>query len=209
MTSAALVRAARTNGAKSRGPKTPEGKRKSSANSRKHGLSGRYIVFDPECAEDFRTLHATYTSEYSPQGDLEQRVVQTLALAEARLTWVCRQETHHLNREYDALPSETEPQFRQALAARNATVACDLLGRLESRFFRQADQARDRLFRIRRQRSAKNRRTNRISAPKGKNRRPQNRGFGQAAKSGAAPRNAPANGGNKHLLRPHPRAFRQ
>jgi hypothetical protein len=52
-------------------------------------------------------------------------------------------ETHHIDREYDAIPPEIEPEFQLGIAVRNAPVVCEFLNGLDLRFFREACQARD------------------------------------------------------------------
>jgi len=79
MTSARLVLAAQTNGAKSRGPKTAEGKRRSSANSRRHGLYSAKITPDAECQAEFRQLLPALIEEYQPATTIERRIVESLA----------------------------------------------------------------------------------------------------------------------------------
>jgi hypothetical protein len=66
MTSARLVLAAQTNGAKSRGPKTAEGKRRSAANSRTHGLCSAKITPDAEAESELRDLLPALIAEYNP-----------------------------------------------------------------------------------------------------------------------------------------------
>jgi len=63
MTSARLVLAAQTNGKKSQGPKTPEGKRRPSANSRKHGLYSKTLHTDAACEAEY---HHLALSHFSP-----------------------------------------------------------------------------------------------------------------------------------------------
>jgi hypothetical protein len=55
----------------STGPKTPEGKKASSLNAVKHGLSARELVIRPEERSEFEELHAAYLAEIQPQGILE------------------------------------------------------------------------------------------------------------------------------------------
>jgi hypothetical protein len=64
MASPALTLAAQTNGRKSQGPNTPEGKRKSAANSRKHGFYGKTIRHDAECEADYQRLLACIVPKY-------------------------------------------------------------------------------------------------------------------------------------------------
>ena len=51
---------ARANGAKSRGPITPEGRAKSARNSIRHGLRAKSIVLTTESKEEFRSLLYSY-----------------------------------------------------------------------------------------------------------------------------------------------------
>jgi len=61
MTSDARSEAARRNGAKSHGPKTPEGKAISSANSLRHGMTAKAILLTNENPEAYTKLDELIT----------------------------------------------------------------------------------------------------------------------------------------------------
>ena len=85
MRSDAQIEASRINGAKSQGPITPEGKRISSQNAVKHGLSARTVVL---CNEDhalFEQLEQDYIDSLQPCTVLELHLVQHVAVAEWRV----------------------------------------------------------------------------------------------------------------------------
>ncbi len=78
--------AARSNGAKSHGPITPEGKARSSQNGRIHGFTSSRIVFQtPEEQEDYNTLLAEYTTNLKPKGPIELDTFHQLIHAAWRL----------------------------------------------------------------------------------------------------------------------------
>ncbi len=77
--------AARANGAKSRGPKTPEGKLASSRNALTHGLTARTVVLQNESAEDYESELRAYLDHFRPQGKPEIDLVHQLAAAQWRL----------------------------------------------------------------------------------------------------------------------------
>src|SRR5215472_927616 len=98
MPSAALQLAARTNGAKSRGPRSAEGKQKSAANSLRHGLYSKTLPADPEA--EFRELLPTLIDEYQPATPVERRIIETMAHAMARIHWTWRTSAEVVNREF-------------------------------------------------------------------------------------------------------------
>ena len=77
--------AARRNGAKSRGPKTEEGKLRSSQNSVKHGMYARSIVLPGESQEEYDQLRDQYLAEFTPTGPAEHHEVETMLNAEWRI----------------------------------------------------------------------------------------------------------------------------
>jgi len=68
---------------KSTGPRTPEGKQRSSHNSVKHGAFANFLL-EHESQEDFDKLHAAYTAEYLVEGPTEESLVLNLAQTEWR-----------------------------------------------------------------------------------------------------------------------------
>ena len=105
---------ARINGAKSQGPVTPEGRAKSSANSRTHGLAAKYVRFHSEPDEHFQLLHADYIDQFQPQTGVEADLVEVMVIARWRLRRLLALETHlfdtemvrrekHIDKEFDIM----------------------------------------------------------------------------------------------------------
>jgi hypothetical protein len=84
---------ARINGAKSHGPVTPEGKARSSANSRRHGLTAS-VLLDGESDEHFQLLLADFMDQFQPQTGVETDLVEVMAIARWRLRRLLAIETH-------------------------------------------------------------------------------------------------------------------
>jgi hypothetical protein len=84
--SSARAEASRKNGAKSRGPRTPEGKARSAQNALKHGMRAeKYVVLPEEDGAGFAALEAALTMELAPQGVLQSILVGRIARAAWRL----------------------------------------------------------------------------------------------------------------------------
>jgi hypothetical protein len=84
--SSARAEASRRNGARSRGPKTPEGKARSARNALKHGLRAeKYVVLPDEDAVEFAALETALIDELAPQGVLQRILVGRIARAAWRL----------------------------------------------------------------------------------------------------------------------------
>ena len=69
----------RANAQLSTGPKTPEGKRRASLNSYRHGLSGQIHISTPEETEVFRAHCDAIRGEYNPAGPTETYLAQSIA----------------------------------------------------------------------------------------------------------------------------------
>jgi hypothetical protein len=84
--SPARAEASRKNGARSRGPKTPEGKARAAQNALKHGLRAeKYVVLPDEDAGEFAALERALTAELAPVGVLQSILVGRVARAVWRL----------------------------------------------------------------------------------------------------------------------------
>jgi hypothetical protein len=86
ITTTARAEASRTNGAKSRGPKTPEGRARSAQNALKHGMRAqKHFVLPDEDGAEFAGLEATAVAELAPVGALQTVLARRVAVAAWRL----------------------------------------------------------------------------------------------------------------------------
>lgn len=103
--------AARTNGAKSEGPVTPEGKERSSQNATRHGLNSKAVVLANESQEAYDELLATIRREWQPQGPTENDLVRDMADARWRLRRIKAIETAVLDSEMFVIKEAFEASF--------------------------------------------------------------------------------------------------
>jgi hypothetical protein len=82
----ARAEASRRNGARSRGPKTLEGKARSARNALKHGMRAqKHVVLAEEDAGAFEGLEAAMIEELAPEGVLQAVLARRVAVAAWRL----------------------------------------------------------------------------------------------------------------------------
>ena len=79
------LQANRLNAQLSTGPKTPEGKKRSSLNALRHGLSGQIVVLPNEDMQAYLAFGQRLLEDLAPQGELEKQMVQTLVDTQWRL----------------------------------------------------------------------------------------------------------------------------
>jgi hypothetical protein len=91
--SEAQIRANQANALRSTGPKTPEGKAISRANSFKHGLTGEGIVLPNEDVAEVERRFAAYQDELQPSGEVGMTLVRRAALLSVRLDRCVSHET--------------------------------------------------------------------------------------------------------------------
>ncbi len=92
MSSPRKTAANRRNALASTGPKTPEGKTAAARNSLRHGLRAATVVLAGERAEDFETLHEALRGNLQPVGELEEQLVERVAVLAWRLRRVAQVE---------------------------------------------------------------------------------------------------------------------
>jgi hypothetical protein len=96
MTTARRYAINRANSLHSTGPKTAAGKKQSSLNALRHGLTGQIVVMPSEDLAAYRSHLESFTDEYDPQGATEAHLVQALADAAWRLNRIAALETNLL-----------------------------------------------------------------------------------------------------------------
>jgi hypothetical protein len=89
MTSLRQIAANRRNASKSTGPRTDEGKHRSSRNAVRHGLTAETVIGSFEDAEDYKAFEAVITADYDAQSAVERELVLRLA----SLLWRLRRAT--------------------------------------------------------------------------------------------------------------------
>ena len=93
----ARAEASRKNGAKSRGPKTPEGKARAAQNALKHGMRAqKYVLLPQEDAAAFAALETAIVAELAPEGVLQTLLARRVAVAAWRLERADRMEAEVL-----------------------------------------------------------------------------------------------------------------
>ena len=88
MASKKQIEANRKNAKKSTGPKTGEGKAKSSMNALKHGLTSQRVWLNEEEERDFKEFRLGLVDEMEPWGSLEIQFVCRIAAQMWRLARV-------------------------------------------------------------------------------------------------------------------------
>jgi hypothetical protein len=102
----------RTNAQHSTGPKTPEGKRRSSLNALRHGLTGQIVVMPSEDLEAYQRHVKSFTDDCDPKGAIEANLVQSIADTSWRLHRAAASEA---NLQTISVTGESD-QIQQALA---------------------------------------------------------------------------------------------
>ncbi len=134
---------ARINGAKSRGPKTPEGKAKSSQNAIKHGIFAQVVVLKTESADIFEELTQDFMQRFEPRDGVEQAIVEQMIAATWRLSrcWEMQTQTMNLEMARDPDPDGENLKARSFHAAIGNSPAMQLLHRFEASYERIINRA--------------------------------------------------------------------
>jgi hypothetical protein len=92
-TSPAQLAANTANAQHSTGPRTPEGKTRSSQNASKHGLTAREVIIAAGEQEEFDDLLADFQADVKPQGAIQQTLFNQLVAAAWNLRRIGRMES--------------------------------------------------------------------------------------------------------------------
>jgi DNA gyrase/topoisomerase IV subunit A len=127
MTSEARQTANAANALLSTGPRTNEGKARSSQNARQHGLTATHFMIAAEDHQEFDELHAQLQSEIRPEGALQQILFDQLVASAWNLRRIRRMEAEL------AAPAET---YLDILDNPDLTAKLDRLARHQTRIER-------------------------------------------------------------------------
>ncbi len=134
---------ARINGAKSKGPVTPEGKARSSTNARRHGLASAPILLPGESKEDFQQLLADYMDQFHPRTPVETDLVETMAISRWRLRRVLTFEASLFDEEMQERDKSAAWVFQKFA---NYSTTLTVLLRYEGHLNRSFDKALNQLL---------------------------------------------------------------
>jgi hypothetical protein len=149
----------RINGAKSRGPITPEGKQRSSLNAVRHGLLAKSVCLTNENPEGFKQILQDFLTRFQPADDVELRIVEQLASCAMRLGRFASTETALFDMEMDKQQVEIKKRFEKidhacifAMAFKSLadnSKSLQLYLRYEAAITRQYDRALKQLLTLR------------------------------------------------------------
>ncbi len=121
MSSLRRILSSRANGARSRGPVTPEGKARSSRNSIRHGLLAKCVVLSNESPAGFQELHDQFVDRFGPADGVEQGLLEEMVSAYWRLRRAWAIETRLID---DALVGQPPGDELGRIAGAFKSLAC-------------------------------------------------------------------------------------
>jgi hypothetical protein len=109
MSSQRRIDSSRANGARSRGPVTPEGRARSNASGLTHGLAASQIVLEGESEQEFDALRQAYLDDFQPRTRAQFDLVDQLAATRWRLNRVMALQTALMDHQI----TRQEPEIRK------------------------------------------------------------------------------------------------
>src|ERR1700736_6397974 len=107
----------RKNASHSTGPKTEAGKKRSSLNAYRHGLTDQTIILTAEDLVAYQDVTRTFFNDYKPVGTLEKHLVQFLADTTWRLDRVLALENNLIALGFDEHQNSISTEHPEAQAA--------------------------------------------------------------------------------------------
>jgi hypothetical protein len=154
MTPSDLSQINRANAQHSTGPRTSEGKQKSSLNALRHGLTGQIVVMPTEDLQAYRRHLDSFTTEYQPKGATEENLVQSLADTSWRLNRVAALESNVLSLGMGTSDDPLKNAMSIAAALESQTKALANLSMHTQRLSRQFERTVDQLRALQKERKA-------------------------------------------------------
>src|ERR671922_1015886 len=113
MRTPAQIEASRRNGAKSRGPNTPEGKAIAAANSLRHGLTARALLLTNEDPELYHKLAQAYYDKFQPIDDVERDLVDEMVNSKWRQRRIWSSEAALFDLEMDHQAQKVASEYKK------------------------------------------------------------------------------------------------
>ncbi len=166
MSSLRKIDSARANGAKSHGPITEEGRKKSSMNALKHGLTARTVLFSNDNHDEYNALLESYIESLQPIDPVEMDFVVEMVNAKWQQRRVHKFETELFNLEMDEEKEKLDKYYKSytetfeqthAFRILAQSTSLQMLHREASRLERTYYRALNNLLRLRQVRESSNR----------------------------------------------------
>ena len=136
MSTVQRILASRANGARSKGPVSAEGKRKSSKNAITHGLLARNIVLSDESPEGFEAIMNDHLERLQPADGMELGLIEDMAASRYRFHRALAIETRLIENESATLPdSDSLDRMSNAFDTLAAKPALGLIHRYQTRLY--------------------------------------------------------------------------
>ena len=137
MTSLRQINASRANGARSRGPITPEGKERSSINALRHGLLAECLILRNESRECFDDLVTQHTRRFAPADGVEFAMIEEMVAANWRMRRAWAIENRLMEKAIrNQPPGDEASRIADAFSELAASPELSLLHRYETRLHR-------------------------------------------------------------------------
>lgn len=148
MSSIRRIESSRANGARSRGPKTPEGKLRSSRNATRHGILARAVVLRDESPQAFADFHRQHVERFLPTGGVEDGYIEEMIAAAWRLRrlWSIETETFDIAMAAQSHDKPARYRLAKAFSALATQPELNLIHRYESRLHRMYQRSLATLF---------------------------------------------------------------
>ena len=104
MASEKQIAASQVNGALSKGPITPEGKKKSCQNATRHGALAKIMLLDSESQEGFLESYSEHIEAFQPRNHVELALINQMVVAQGRLFRVTAAQKRNLHDAIDNSP---------------------------------------------------------------------------------------------------------